>query len=64
VVTEKIRATPANTFAGVAVKARALRFNSHLDTQTSLPLDEQDWPERIMDLFVAEMERLAASSAV
>jgi hypothetical protein len=53
----------AKTFAGLAVKARALRFNTHLDTQISLPLDEQDWPERMMDLFVAEMERLAAAAA-
>jgi hypothetical protein len=54
----------ARTFAGVAVKARALRFDTHLDSQTSLPLDEQDWEDGVMNRFVAEMERLAASSAV
>jgi hypothetical protein len=62
-VTEKIRAVLAKTFAGVAVKARALRFNTHLHTQTSLPSDEQDWPERMMNLFVAEIEWFAATAA-
>jgi hypothetical protein len=62
-VTTKIRETPAKTFAGLAVKARALRFDAHLSTQCDLPLKDQDWPEQVMNGFVAEIERLAAAAA-
>jgi len=41
-----------------------LRFDTHLDSQTSLPLGDQDWEDGVMNRFVAEMERHAASSAV
>jgi hypothetical protein len=61
-VTKKIRETPAKTFAGLAVKARALRFDAHLDTQRDLPLGDQDWPEHVMNEFVAEIEALAAAA--
>jgi hypothetical protein len=59
-VTTKIRETPAKTFAGLAVKARALRFGAHLNTQCDLPPEDQDWPEQVMNQFVAELDRLAA----
>jgi hypothetical protein len=51
----------AITFAGLAIKARALRFDAHLNTQRDLPPDDQDWPEYVMNEFVAEIERLAAA---
>jgi hypothetical protein len=60
-VTTKIRETTAKTFAGLAVKARALRFDAHLHTQCDLPSEDQDWPEYVMNQFVAEIERLAAA---
>jgi hypothetical protein len=63
VVTKKIRETPAKTFAGLAVKARALRFDAHLSTQCDLPPKDQDWPEQVMNEFVAEIDRLAAAAA-
>jgi hypothetical protein len=62
-VTTKIRGTPAKTFAGLAIKARALRFDAHLSTQCDLPLKDQDWPEQVMNEFVAEIDRLAAAAA-
>jgi hypothetical protein len=61
-VTEKIRKTPAGTFAGVAVKARALRFDMGLDPPKADHLQEdQDWPEQVMNQFVSEVERLASA---
>jgi hypothetical protein len=60
-VTSKIRKTPAKTFAGLAVKARALRFDAHLSTMCDLPPEDQDWPEYVMNEFVAEIDRLAAA---
>jgi hypothetical protein len=62
-VTTKIREMPAKTFAGLAVKARALRFDTHLSTQCDLPPEDQDWPEQVMNEFVAEIDRLAARNA-
>jgi hypothetical protein len=62
-LTAKIRETPAKTFAGLAVKARALRFDAHLSTQCDLPLEDQDWPEQVMNQFVAELDRLASTGA-
>jgi hypothetical protein len=62
VVTKRIRETPAKTFAGLAVKARALRFDAHLSTQCDLPEKDQDWPEYVMNEFVAELDRLASAS--
>jgi hypothetical protein len=53
-VTKEIRETPAKTFAELAVKARALRFDTHLSTQCDLPEKDQDWPEEVMNQFVAE----------
>jgi hypothetical protein len=47
--------------AGLAVKARALRFDTHLSTQCDLPPKDQDWPEHVTNEFVAEIERLAAA---
>lgn len=61
-LTKKIRETPAKTFAGLAVKARALRFDAHLSTQCDLPEKDQDWPEEVMNQFVAETERLASAN--
>jgi hypothetical protein len=61
-VTTKIREMPAKTFAGLAVKARALRFGVHLNTQCDLPPEDQDWPEYVMNQFVAEIDRLAAAA--
>jgi len=58
-VTTKIRETPAKTFAGLAVKARALRFDTSLDLQDDRPLADRDWPEKVMHQFVAELDRLA-----
>jgi hypothetical protein len=60
-VTKKIRGTPATTIVGLAVKARALRFDTHLSTQCDLQEKDQDWPERVMSQFIAEIERLAAA---
>jgi hypothetical protein len=60
-VTKEIRETPAKTFADLAVKARALRFDTHLSTECDLPEKDQDWPEHAMNEFVAEIERLAAA---
>jgi hypothetical protein len=60
-VTTKIRETPAKTFAGLAVKARALRYDTFLSTQCDLPREDQDWPEEIMNQFVADLDRLAAA---
>lgn len=60
-VTTKIRETPAKTFAGLAVKARALRFDTHLDTQCDLPPRDQDWPEHVMNQFIDELDRLACT---
>lgn len=60
-VTTKIRETPAKTFAGLAVKARALRYDTHLSTQCDLPPEDQDWPEQVMNEFVAEIGRFAAA---
>jgi hypothetical protein len=59
-VTKRIRETPAKTWAGLAIKARALRFDTMLDFECG-PENEQDWPELVMDAFVAEIERLTAS---
>jgi hypothetical protein len=61
-VTTKIRETPAKTFAGLAVKARALRYDTYLSTQCNLPEEDQDWAEFVMNQFVAELERLAAAA--
>jgi hypothetical protein len=61
-LTKKIRETPAKTFAELAVKARALRFDTHLSTQCDLPEKDQDWPEEVMNQFVAELDRLASAS--
>jgi hypothetical protein len=63
-VTAKIRETPAKTFAGLAIKAGALQYDMGLSTQCDLPEEDQDWQERVMNYFVAEMERLAATAAV
>jgi hypothetical protein len=60
-VTMKIREMPAKTLAGLAVKARALRYDTFLSTQCDLPRENQDWPEEIMNQFVAEIDRLAAA---
>jgi hypothetical protein len=60
-LTKKIRETPAKTFAGLAVKARALRFDTHLSTRCDLPPEDQDWPEQVMNELVAEIDRLAAA---
>jgi hypothetical protein len=60
-VTTKIREMPAKTFAGLAVKARALRFDALLNAQCDLPQEDQDWPEYVMNEFVAEIDRLAAA---
>jgi hypothetical protein len=59
-VTKEIRGTPARTFAELAVKARALRFDAHLSTQCDLPEKDQDWPEQVMNEFVAELDCLAS----
>jgi hypothetical protein len=61
-VTKEIRETPAKTFADLAVKARALRFDAHLSSQRDLPEKDQDWPEEVMNKFVAELDRLASAS--
>jgi hypothetical protein len=61
-VTTKIRETPAKTFAGLAVKARASRYDIYLGTQCDRPPEDQDWPEYVMNQFVAEIERLAAAA--
>jgi hypothetical protein len=45
-----------------AVKARALRFDAHLSSQCDLPEKDQDWPEEVMNKFVAELDRLASAS--
>jgi hypothetical protein len=62
-VTAKIRETPAKTLAGLADKARALRYDTALSKQRDLPEEDQDWDAWAMNQFVAEIERLAASSA-
>jgi hypothetical protein len=62
-VTTKIRETPAKTFAGLAVKARALRFDTSLDLQDDRLPKDQDWPERVMNEFIAELDRLAKAEA-
>jgi hypothetical protein len=59
-----IRETPATTFTGLAVKARALRFDTYLSTQGHLPEADQDWPEFCVNKFVAEIERLAEAEAL
>lgn len=59
-VTEQIRRTPSKTFAGIAVKARALRWDCMLFCEHDLTRNEQDWPEQVMTDFVDEMERLGA----
>jgi hypothetical protein len=61
-VTKEIRETPAKTFADLAVKARALRFDAHLSSQCDLPEKDQDWPEEVMNKFIAELDRLASAS--
>jgi hypothetical protein len=62
-VATKIRETPAKTFAGLAVKARALRFDTSLDLQDDRLPKDQDWPERVMHEFIAELDRLASAGA-
>jgi hypothetical protein len=51
----------AKTFAGLAVKACELHFDTHLSTQCDFPEEDQDWQERVMSQFVAELDRLAAA---
>ncbi len=62
-VTTKIREATAKTFAGLAVKARALRFDTSLDLQDDRFPEDQDWPERVMGQFIAELDRLASAEA-
>jgi hypothetical protein len=54
----KIRETPAKTFAGIAVKARAVRFDAALDMRGD------DWQVQILDEFIAELDRLAKAEAM
>jgi hypothetical protein len=58
-IAEKIGKIPASTFAGLAVKARALRHDCHLGDEMAMPEEDQDRPERCMNRFIAEVERLA-----
>jgi hypothetical protein len=58
-VVEQIKKTPAKTFAGLAVKARALRYAMGVRPEGELPGEPQDYQETAMNLFVSEVERLA-----
>lgn len=61
-LSEKILSRHARTFAGLAVKLRALRYILfQTDDQTNIPADEQDWDRLQINLLVAEVERLAAA---
>jgi hypothetical protein len=61
-VATKIRETPAKTFAGLAVKARTLRFDTSLDLQGDRLPKDQDWPEQVMNQLLAEFDRLASTA--
>jgi hypothetical protein len=63
-VATKIRETLAKTFAGLAVKARVVRFAAGLDMQGDRLPKDQDWPEQVMNQFVAELDRLASAEAM
>jgi hypothetical protein len=59
-VATKIRETPAKTFAGLAIKARVLAYDAGLDMR-DLPEEKQDGPEKAMNQFIAELDRLASA---
>ena len=62
--TKEIRGTPAKALAGIAIKARALRFDTGLDSECVLNEGRQPYMENLMEDFIAEIECLAASKAV
>lgn len=59
-ITGQIRSIEAKTFAGIAVKAKGLRWDCSLYGDMNLPKDMQDWQEQVMSDFCESMERLAA----
>ena len=61
-VATKIREMPAKTFAGLAIKARVLAYDAGIDRR-DIPEEKLDGPEQAMNLFIAELERLASASA-
>jgi hypothetical protein len=58
-VTERIRVMPARTFCGAGGEGASL--DTFLDGQSDIPASHQDWPERSMNRFVAELASLAAA---
>jgi len=59
-VATKIRETPAKTFGGLAVKARVLAYDAGLDMR-DLPEEKLDGPEKAMNQFIAELDRLVST---
>jgi hypothetical protein len=61
-VVRQINKTPARTFAGLAVKARALRFDTGFDNKSNVPEDDLDWPQVAVNNFLDEIERLGVET--
>ncbi|MGB8901682.1 MAG: hypothetical protein WCC90_21645 [Methylocella sp.] len=61
-VVRQINKTPARTFAGLAVKARALRFDTGFDNKSNVPEDDLDWPQVAVNNFPDEIERLGVET--
>jgi len=58
-VAQKIRELPASGFAGLAVKARVLWFDTAKVEDFDVPEKDMDWGPKCFHKFAAEIERLA-----
>ena len=58
-IAEKIRELPASGFAGLAVKARVLRYDSFKNGDFAVPEVDMDWGPKCFHQFAAEIDRLA-----
>ncbi len=63
-ITTKIRAIPASTFAGLAVKVWAVAFDTYAIFHFDEPEDDMDWTPKCYLQLLREADRLAAAEAV
>lgn len=62
-ITKAIRAIPAKTLSGLAVKVRATAYDCNFSLSFHLPIEEMDWPEECFLGLLREVERMAREAA-
>ena len=61
-LSNEIREIPATTIAGLAVKARVVRFDTFSPWEFTDPPEDMDWGPKVFPDFLAEIDRLASGT--